>query len=155
MEKNAIFITMAIFYSVMFTLMGTVPFTDVSADTPDLIYSYNYTLNASHSELTYCEFIVPFIGQAYIVCEDGKSFNLDEITVLQYDDLIINEADGFIAWVKANSDFASSIIGFLEMMFSNFSGLPTIVNALIFTPLGIIVIWLMVELIIWIIPFIG
>lgn len=68
------------------------------------------------------------------------------------------EADdsGFISWLSGSSStFISGVGDFLNSIFTSISGFPTIVNVIVFSPLGIMGIWLLVDLLIYITPFIG
>lgn len=99
-NRNDIFITLAIFYSLLFGLMG---FVDTGATVEEGTY----------------------------------------------------EEEGFFGWVLSNFQFADDLTGYIQNMLSTISGLPTILNIIILTPLSIMVIWVLVELTIWVIPGLG
>lgn len=67
----------------------------------------------------------------------------------------LDETEGFLGWLSSRTGFIGDVGDFLSNMFTNISGFPAIVNVVVFTPLGLMAIWLIVDLLIYITPFIG
>jgi len=60
-------------------------------------------------------------------------------------------SNGFLTWL--NSVGLDTTI--LDNIYQNVTGFPPIINIVVFTPMGLIVTWLIIELVVWITPFIG
>ena len=64
-------------------------------------------------------------------------------------------SNAFVSWLSSQDGFVGDFTDFLTTIFTNLSGFPTILNVVFFTPMGIMALWLLIDLIIYITPFIG
>ena len=104
-SETGIFISLALFYLCLFTLMGTLP---------------------EESDITYT------LG--------------DE-----------ENSTGVLTIVENNVDegLFSTVVSFIQNIFSTMSGLPAIIQALVFTPLGLFAVYWLIKFVLQFIPFLG
>ena len=67
----------------------------------------------------------------------------------------INETTGFFSWVADSSEWGGEIVDVFGNITNRVSGMHPVFQFLLWTPLSIMLIWLIIQLIVWITPFIG
>lgn len=67
----------------------------------------------------------------------------------------INDTSGFFGWVSDSSDWGSEMVDVFGNINTRVTGLHPVFQFMLWTPLSIMLIWLIVQLIVWITPFIG
>ena len=158
-NRNDIFIGIVLFYSIFLGLLGFVEVEGIETTEGDVLdtISDTYTFNESHTDLTYCVVSsnIFFPTRESVVCDDGEKYKPEEVIVEQDNDITIVESGGFLSWVRSNSEFGSTMIDYFDTMFTTISGFPAIFNIILFTPLSIMIVWLIIDFLVWITPFIG
>lgn len=157
MNRLNLLVGLVLFYMIFIGLLGFYnPEGVTTADGNASNYYSKYTINESHTQYIYCqEKENPFFfTQNVLWCDDGNQFSFSEVEIDTNGDFVTSSG-GFLGWIQKNLKFADSIITYIQRINTNISGMPTIVNIILFVPLGFLVLWVLIELAVWVIPFIG
>lgn len=149
--RTRIFLFLAIFYTVLFGLLGIVP-TTISEDNlveQDFILPDSFLISSCES----------FIMDAWTYYEcDGYEFSSQQVLDINATHIIIDTAgenQGFFRWILERSEWGTSVIGFFDNINNRITGLHPIFQTILWSPLSILLVWLMILLVVWIIPFVG
>ena len=179
MGDTGIFIFLAIFYTIFFGLLGTIPYTDVSAEITELnnsdisqfledysgystdnssvVYSERYNEIKAYLEDRNCslDYLTEEPCSSYI--EEGgffKSYTCKTAIRVAYAEGSCGANTLNVIYPDENNEY-NPFYTFLGNISNNISGLPPIVNLIIFSPLLIIGGYWLVLFVLKFIPFVG
>ena len=68
---------------------------------------------------------------------------------------ITTESDGFFVWLLGKTSWGQEILPHFSNVNTRITNLHPLFQILLFTPVAILLTWLIILLVVWIIPFIG
>jgi len=149
--RTTIFLFLAIFYSVLFGMLALVP---IDVGTESLVD--NEYLMPDSFLISECTVTIIDIQSTYYTCGDYE-FNSMLITSTNETHITVEDVDqiGFFGWILSRSQWGNNVLEVFGNINTRVTGLHPVFQFMLWTPLSIMLIWLIVQLIVWITPFIG
>lgn len=153
--KTSIFLFLAIFYTVLFGLLGLIP-SSLSTIDEDSLVEQDFVMPDTFL-LSNCDLYVFDAWSQYYECGDYE-FSAELVTSQNDTHITIDntgEQQGFFRWVLERSSWGTNLLGFFDNINNRIANLDPIFQIILWGPLAILLVWLMILLVVWIIPFIG
>ena len=153
--RTTIFLFLAIFYGVLFGMLGLVP-ADINRDT---LLDQPFLMPDSFL-ISNCEvFIIADFSQYYRCTSDGNTYEFSSLLITSTNTTHISvesvEQKGFFDWALSNTEWGVQILETFDNFNYRISGMHPVFQFLLWTPLSVMLLWLIFNLIVWALPFFG